>query len=282
MEQRNNLIEMYYTLRLTFDEIKYKVIISTRQLKRIVASLGLYRRRSRGNLFDVATFISKELKVSGQPHGYRWMHTNCLERGLEIDKESVRLIIKCLDPTGVKCRNARKLTRRAYMNNGPNYIWHMDGYDKLKPYEICIHGCIDGFSRNIMWLEADTTNKDPYVIAGYFIDTVREVGGCPRCIRADLGTENGIVRELQVALRDCDGHETNAFLYGTSKCNQRIESWWNILRKECAQFWMDMFQTIKDDGHFSGDFLDVNLIRFYFMNLVHVCFQNILLSINNF
>ncbi|CAC5385093.1 unnamed protein product [Mytilus coruscus] len=259
MEQRNNLIEMYYTLRLTFDEIKYilakkhKVIISTRQLKRIVASLGLYRRRSRSNLFDVATFISKELKVSGQLHGYRWMHTKCLERGLEIDKESVRLIIKCLDLTGVKCRNARKLTKRRYMNNGPNYIWHMNGYDKLKPYGICIHGCIDGFSRNIIWLEADTTNKDPYVIAGYFIDTVREVGGYPRCIRADLGTENGIIRELQVALRDCDGHETNAFLYGTSKCNQRIESWWNILRKESAQFWMDMFQTIKDDGHFSGD-----------------------------
>ncbi|CAC5386636.1 unnamed protein product [Mytilus coruscus] len=229
MEQRNNLIEMYYTLRLTFDEIKYilakkhKVIISTRQLKRIVASLGLYRRRSRSNLFDVATFISKELQVSGK---LRWMHTKCLERGLEIDKESVRLIIKCLDQTGVKCRNARKLTRRTYMNNGPNYIWHMDGYDKLKPYGICIHRCIDGFSRNIMWLEADTTNKDPYVIAG-----------------ADLGTENGIVRELQVALRDCDGHETNAFLYGTSKCSQRIESWWNILRKERAQFWMDMFQT---------------------------------------
>ncbi|CAC5426268.1 unnamed protein product [Mytilus coruscus] len=154
------------------------------------------------------------------------------------------------------------------MNNGPNYIWHMDGYDKLKPYGICIHGCIDGFSRNIMWLEADTTNKDPYVIAGYFIDTVREVGGCSRCIRADLGTENGIVRELQVALRDCDGHETNAFLYGTSECNQRIESWWNILRKESAHFWMDMFQTIKDDGHFSGGFLDVNLIRFCFMNLI--------------
>lgn len=267
---------MYYTLRLTLDEIKYilakkkthKVVISTRQLKRIVVSLGLYRRKFRSDLFDVATFISKELLVSGQLHGYRWMHTKCLERGLIMDKESVRLIIKCLDPTGVKCRNARKLTRRTYMNNGPNYIWHMDGYYKLKLYGIGIHGCIDGFSGNILWLETDTTNKDRRVIAGYFIDTVREVGGCPRFINADLGTENGTVRELQVALRDCDGHETHTFLYGTSKCNQRIESWWNIIRKESAQFWIDMFQTIKDDGHFSGDFLDMNLIRFCFMNLI--------------
>ena len=27
---------------------------------------------------------------------------------------------------------------------GPNYLWHMDSYDKLKPYGISIHGCIDG------------------------------------------------------------------------------------------------------------------------------------------
>ena len=28
---------------------------------------------------------------------------------------------------------------------GPNYIWHADGYDKLKPFGITIHGCIDGW-----------------------------------------------------------------------------------------------------------------------------------------
>ncbi|CAC5378435.1 unnamed protein product [Mytilus coruscus] len=102
------------------------------------------------------------------------MHTKCFERGFDIDKESVQLVIKCLDPHGMKCRDARKLTRRTYMNNGPNYIWHMDGYDKLKYYGICINGCIDGFSCNIMWLEAYTTNKGPRVIAGYYIDTVRD------------------------------------------------------------------------------------------------------------
>lgn len=28
---------------------------------------------------------------------------------------------------------------------GPNYTWHMDGYDKLSPYGVTIHGCIDGY-----------------------------------------------------------------------------------------------------------------------------------------
>ena len=27
---------------------------------------------------------------------------------------------------------------------GPNYLWHVDGYDKLTPYGLNIHGCIDG------------------------------------------------------------------------------------------------------------------------------------------
>ena len=28
---------------------------------------------------------------------------------------------------------------------GPNYVWHTDGLDKLKPYGFAVHGCIDGY-----------------------------------------------------------------------------------------------------------------------------------------
>lgn len=31
-----------------------------------------------------------------------------------------------------------------FVKKGPNYTWHLDGYDKLKPYGFCIHGCMDG------------------------------------------------------------------------------------------------------------------------------------------
>lgn len=27
---------------------------------------------------------------------------------------------------------------------GANYCWHIDGYDKLSPYGLPIHGCVDG------------------------------------------------------------------------------------------------------------------------------------------
>ena len=29
-------------------------------------------------------------------------------------------------------------------------MWHIDGYDKLKPFDFAIHGAIDGYSRKIL------------------------------------------------------------------------------------------------------------------------------------
>ena len=66
----------------------------------------------------------------------------------------------------------------------------MDAYDKLKPYGISISGCIEGFSRYIVWMEAYTTNNDPRVIADYFVSSAARLGGCPERLRADRVTEN--------------------------------------------------------------------------------------------
>ena len=123
--------------------------------------------------------------------GYRWMYAKCREHGLRVRKEDVRLLLKELDPRGVSRRLARRLRRRNYFSKGPNFIWHIDSYDKLKPYGICINGSIDGFSRKMIWLNAYTTSSDPKLIGGYYIEAVQRLGGCPRVVRGDLGTENG-------------------------------------------------------------------------------------------
>ncbi|KAF3859750.1 hypothetical protein F7725_022149 [Dissostichus mawsoni] len=91
--------------------------------------------------------------------------------GLVVSEDSIRRIIKLVDPQGVELRRAHRLRRRPYRCRGPNALWHMDGYDKLKPCGIAINGCIDGFSRCVLWM-AYTTNSDPKVVASYFIKTV--------------------------------------------------------------------------------------------------------------
>jgi len=105
--------------------------------------------------------------------------------GLVVDKETVRFILKTLDPEGVERRSRQRLKCQKYYAKGPNYIWHIDGYDKLKPFRFCIHGTIDGYSRRILWLEASVTNNDPSVIAEYYCDCIKQVGGAPRIVRAD-------------------------------------------------------------------------------------------------
>ena len=112
------------------------------------------------------------------------------------------------------------------------------------------------------------------LIGSYFIDSVQKLGGCPMIVRADMGTENTVVCELQRFLRE-DGEDSfqgdKSFLYGKSSCNQRIECWWGMLRKECVDFWIDMFKKLRDDGDFDGTFADQNLILFCFLHIVQVC-----------
>ena len=151
-------------------------------------------------------------------------------------------------------------------------LGHIDSYDKLKPYGICIKGSIDGLSRHIIWIEAYTTNSDPAVVGNHYMDAVDSRKGCSKRIRADRGTENCYIEHMhKFLIYDYqDDYSRQSFLYGSSNHNQRVEYWWCFLRKQCAQFWMNKFQTLKDEGRFSGDFLDRNLFQFCFLRMIQV------------
>ena len=101
------------------------------------------------------------------------------------------------DPVGVDRRKRRKFSRREYHSFGPNYTWHIDGCDKLKPFGIAIHGAIDGYSRIILWLKLSSSNNNPKAIADYYLCCVKELNLIPRVVRADRGTENVTVCGIQ-------------------------------------------------------------------------------------
>ena len=98
-------------------------------------------------------------------------------------------------------RKRRCLKRRTYVSRGSNFCWHIDGYDKLKPFGFSIHGCVDGFSRKIIWLEVQRSNKNPKVVAKYFLEHVMAAQGCPSRVYTDPGTENGLIAGMQCYLR---------------------------------------------------------------------------------
>ncbi|XP_038045246.1 uncharacterized protein LOC119719823 [Patiria miniata] len=273
MDDMDELIKKYFKLGYSQVEIaatltsRYNINLSVRQLQRELQRLELYRHKNQTDMAQVRRFIERQLQASGELHGYRWMHHKLLQAGMVASRETVRRTLLELDPDGVNLRKRRRLVRRRYSGRGPNFVWHLDAMDKLKPFGIGISGCIDGFSRKIIWLEANSTTNDPEYIGGFFLKAVDRLGGCPTLVRSDRGTENGHVGAFQRFLRHHDDAlgGDKSYLTGRSTANQRIESWWGQLRKQCTEFWRTLFRWLLEEGFFTGDVMDKELIRFVFM-----------------
>ena len=119
-------------------------------------------------------------------------------------------------------RKKKTIKRRTYETNGPFDVFHIDGNDKLKRFGFAIHGCIGGFSRELIWLIVSTTNNDPLVVANF-------------CLTASVFCE-----ELKVFFTK----NSDSFLYAASTRNQRIEAFWSWLKKFNLSWWIDSFTDL--------------------------------------
>ena len=96
---------------------------------------------------------------------------------------------RMVDSAGVERRKRHVLKRRIYSSLGPNDCWHVDGYDKLKPFNFAIYGWIDGHSRIVLWLKVGKSNSNPKVIANYSMDLVTFFKACPRKEKSERTVE---------------------------------------------------------------------------------------------
>jgi hypothetical protein len=161
--ERDHLIRSYFHQGLSYNEIVFTLFrihgisLCVRQLKRILARLGLKRRFSLNNcspLEEIVEKILKEIENSGQCIGYRTMWRRLVRcYNLNVKRDTVLNLLRVIDPDGIERRKRRRLLWRRYSTPGPNCLWHVDGYDKLKPYGFAIHAAIDGYSRRILWIE---------------------------------------------------------------------------------------------------------------------------------
>ena len=96
-----------------------------------------------------------------------------------------------MDPKGCVMRKQHKLKRRVYRNPRPNAVWHAEGYDKLKPYGFAVHGCIDGWSRKLVWLFVTPSNNSPDNIASYYLETVDKFTILPFSVPKSVTSSRG-------------------------------------------------------------------------------------------
>lgn len=231
-------------------KIKYKeicTIISSYHLKAISMSMlkgickkrGLTRKRN-VSPENLRSIIENEFSTSLSCVGYRQMTENiCLKFGINVSREEVRRVLKEVDPHGVQKRRRNTLVRREYQNTGPGAIYHMDGNDKLKRWGF---GCVDGFSRKLLWLFVASSNNDPLIIAHYYIQCIRKYRLAPKRLRMDKGRENIYCEDIQVFLTEDD----DSFIYAASTRNQRIEAYWSRIKKFRLQWWINFFTDIVD------------------------------------
>ena len=153
IENEEDLINFYFNDGFTYKEIRlflskyHGIVLSERTLKRRLKTMGLSRHNTQYNMPQVRQYVRGMLDGPRSLGGYRSVWHSLQRRGIRLPRSHVMLLLRELDPDGVKERAAHKLKRREYHNIGPCFSWHCDSYDKLKPYGFPIHGCIDGWSR---------------------------------------------------------------------------------------------------------------------------------------
>ena len=264
-----------YNVILQFLSKYHGVTLSLRTLSHRLKEYGLTRRHAPGEIDEarVAHLIRQELNGDGCLLGYRAMW-RLLKRKyqVKVSRRVVRRLLRVIDPDGSNERRSHRLKRREYSNPGPNFCWHADGYDKLKPYGFPIHGCIDGYSRRVLWLAVGKSNNDPKIISKYFLQCVEHNQGYLTMVRTDRGTENTLMAAMQCFLRRSHGDDhasLKAHIYGPSTSNQRIEAWWSHLRKSWTTWWMNFFSQMVDAGELdTSDELQKHCLWFCFNKLV--------------
>ncbi len=122
------------------------------------------------------------------------------------------------------------------------YFRHIDGHDKLIWWRMVIHGCIDGFSRFIIYLHC-SDNNFAETVERLFSNAVREFYW-PRRVRSDQGMENIDVARLMLAKF---GTESKPYLTGLSVHNQRIERLWKDVVCYIVGYYREMFYWMENE-----------------------------------
>lgn len=116
-----------------------------------------------------------------------------------------------------------------------------DGQHKLIRWRFVVHGAIDGYSRNVLFIKCSTNNTAETVYK-HFREAVGHYG-LPSRIRIDRGGENVLVANHMLRFR---GIERRSVLVGSSVHNQRIERLWRDSHRCSTSVFYQLFYFLED------------------------------------
>lgn len=87
-------------------------------------------------------------------------------------------LLRTLEPTALVKRKKGKYRRRQYIASGVNENWMIDQHDKFLKYGgIALHVAVEPYAGYVIWAKAWHTNSNPRVVAGWYLEAVRKLGG---------------------------------------------------------------------------------------------------------
>ncbi|CAH3187569.1 unnamed protein product, partial [Porites lobata] len=220
---------------------------------------------------EIDDIIRDYIARHGSTTGESYLRGYFRALGYTIQRRRIRESLNRVDPRNTALRWGALVSRRVYFVPWPNSLWHLDGHHSLIRWGFIIHGCIDGYSRIIIFLHCSTNNLASTVL-GLFESAVERDGGLwPSRIRVDYGVENTAVCDAMVAVR---GEGRGSFIAGSSTRNQRIERLWrDVFRCICHVFYY-IFYAMEQTG-----VLDVeNPIHMFTLQYVYLARINNALS----
>lgn len=232
--------------------------------------------RLRNELSDAEVRMLCENAIAGPAagRGYRMLQVYIKSQNrVHIGQRRIMEVLREIDPEGVKIRTGNHLRRREYVSHGPNDCWHFDGYDKLSRFGFGITGCVDGYSRKIIWYTVTPANlhRQAATTLSVFVQAVFRTGVLPRITCSDRGTENGWVAFVMEHESDSTRH-----MYVTSTRNTRIESFWGQARRMGMYFWINMFKTLAMEYQYdASDPVQRGVATFLFLPLIEQTMQDI-------
>ncbi|KAM4067547.1 hypothetical protein HRG_012300 [Hirsutella rhossiliensis] len=151
-------------------------------------------------------------------------------------------------PENVRERWGRtRYTRRDFSIHGPDWVWSIDGYDKLKNWGFEIYAGIDAYSRYITWFYCGFSSGTSWNVAKQYLHVLNQRHAMPRILRSDHGNETSLLCGIHYYLSGMRTKEQGSDLvpiafgdcwyFGRSIHNTRIESWWHRLGSNRAGFW---------------------------------------------
>ena len=117
-------------------------------------------------------------------------------RRIYVQRWKIREALQRIDLVNRAVRRRCTIQRRLYNFKKPNPLWHIDSDHELIHWRFVLHGCIDGYSRAIVYIKCFSNNRAGTILQ-CFMDGIQEFG-IPLRVRGDRGAEHVNVARFMI------------------------------------------------------------------------------------